>query len=183
MKKLFLFVVLFFIAFGSAHAGSLQVNMNLLSQKDIGEGAGEEGIGEAIGVVTISETAYGLVFTPRLEKLSPGLHGFHVHQNPSCLWAEKDGKTVVGLAAGGHYDPAQTGMHDTPFGKGHLGDLPALYVDENGMATSPVLAPRLKKLEDVRGRALMIHEGGDNYSDEPAKLGGGGARMACGVIN
>ena len=27
----------------------------------------------------------------------------------------------------------------------------------------------------------MIHSGGDNYSDEP-KLGGGGARVACGVI-
>jgi Cu-Zn family superoxide dismutase len=50
------------------------------------------------------------------------------------------------------------------------------------MATSPVLAPRLKKLEDVKGRALMIHAGGDNYSDTPAKLGGGGARMACGLI-
>jgi Cu-Zn family superoxide dismutase len=28
----------------------------------------------------------------------------------------------------------------------------------------------------------MIHDGGDNYSDEPAKLGGGGNRMVCGVI-
>lgn len=182
MKKLFLLVVLSLIACGTAYAGSLQVDMNLLTEKDIGEGSGEEGIGEGIGVVTITETEYGLVFTPRLEKLSPGLHGFHVHQNPSCRWAGKDGKTVPGLAAGGHYDPAETGMHDTPFGEGHLGDLPALYVDENGMATSPVLAPRLKKLEDVKGRSLMIHAGGDNYSDMPAKLGGGGARMACGVI-
>jgi superoxide dismutase, Cu-Zn family len=28
----------------------------------------------------------------------------------------------------------------------------------------------------------MIHSGGDNYSDAPAPLGGGGARIACGVI-
>jgi Cu-Zn family superoxide dismutase len=28
----------------------------------------------------------------------------------------------------------------------------------------------------------MIHEGGDNYSDQPKPLGGGGARIACGVI-
>ncbi len=28
----------------------------------------------------------------------------------------------------------------------------------------------------------MIHAGGDNYSDTPEKLGGGGARVACGVI-
>ena len=29
----------------------------------------------------------------------------------------------------------------------------------------------------------MIHAGGDNYSDQPQPLGGGGARIACGVIN
>ncbi|TXH61396.1 MAG: superoxide dismutase [Cu-Zn] SodC2, partial [Thiothrix sp.] len=60
-------------------------------------------------------------------------------------------------------------------------DLPALYVDSEGKATNPVLAPRLK-LADLSGRALMIHAGGDNHSDHPAPLGGGGARMACGVI-
>ena len=38
------------------------------------------------------------------------------------------------------------------------------------------------KLADVKGRAIMIHAGGDNYSDQPAPLGGGGARIACGVI-
>jgi len=34
---------------------------------------------------------------------------------------------------------------------------------------------------DVKGRSIMIHAGGDNYSDQPAPLGGGGARIACGV--
>jgi len=43
-----------------------------------------------------------------------------------------------------------------------------------------VLAPRLK-MTDVKGHALMVHAGGDNYSDNPEKLGGGGARIACGV--
>jgi superoxide dismutase, Cu-Zn family len=28
----------------------------------------------------------------------------------------------------------------------------------------------------------MIHAGGDNYADQPQPLGGGGARIACGVI-
>ncbi len=32
------------------------------------------------------------------------------------------------------------------------------------------------------GRSIMIHAGGDNYSDTPARLGGGGARVACGVV-
>jgi Cu-Zn family superoxide dismutase len=88
---------------------------------------------------------------------------------------------VPGLAAGGHYDPAGAGRHAGPYENGHLGDLPALYVDANGKANNPVLAPRLK-LSDLKGRSLMIHAGGDNYSDNPKKLGGGGARMACGVL-
>jgi Cu-Zn family superoxide dismutase len=54
-------------------------------------------------------------------------------------------------------------------------------VAADGTATQPVLAPRLK-LADVQGHALMVHAGGDNHSDHPAPLGGGGARVACGVI-
>ena len=141
----------------------------------------EKGVGASVGQVTVSESRYGLVFTPALQGLSPGIHGFHVHQNPSCEPAEKDGKMVAAGAAGGHYDPAATNAHGAPWGDGHLGDLPALYVDANGSATQPVLAPRLKP-GDIKGRALMVHAGGDNHSDHPAALGGGGARVSCGVI-
>jgi Cu-Zn family superoxide dismutase len=109
------------------------------------------------------------------------LHGFHVHENPSCESKEKDGKMVPALAAGGHYDPAASNRHGLPWGEGHLGDLPALFVDAMGNANYPVLAPRLK-IADVKGRSLMVHAGGDNHADHPAPLGGGGARMACGVI-
>lgn len=140
-----------------------------------------QGTSTAVGSVSIVESPYGLVFTPALKNLSPGLHGFHVHENPSCAPKDKDGKPVPALAAGGHFDPAATKRHGTPWGDGHLGDLPALYVDAAGAATNPVLAPRLK-MADVRGRSLMIHAGGDNHADHPAPLGGGGARVACGVI-
>lgn len=141
-----------------------------------------DGIGAAIGEVTVHETAYGLVFTPQLHGLSSGIHGFHIHENPSCATKEKDGTKVAALAAGGHYDPTKSGVHGTPWGDGHLGDLPALLVDADGKATQPVLAPRLKTLAEIKGRALMVHAGGDNHADDPAPLGGGGARAACGVI-
>ena len=88
---------------------------------------------------------------------------------------------VPGLAAGGHYDPSGTGRHDGPYGDGHNGDLPPLYVGADGRSTIPVLAPRLK-VADIRYRSLMIHAGGDNFSDQPKKLGGGGPRMVCGVV-
>ncbi len=139
------------------------------------------GIGADAGTITISETQYGLVFTPDLRGLPPGLHGFHSHENPSCAPMEKDGKMVAALAAGGHLDPAKTGKHGTPWGDGHLGDLPPLYVAADGTATQPVLGPRLKA-SDVAARSLMVHAGGDNHADHPAPLGGGGARMVCGVV-
>lgn len=140
-----------------------------------------DGVGASLGQVVATQSPYGVVFTPALSGLVPGLHGFHVHEKPDCGAAEKDGKKVAGLAAGGHFDPAKTGHHGMPWGDGHLGDLPPLYVDASGKADQPVLAPRLK-LSDLAGHSLMVHAGGDNHSDHPAPLGGGGARMACGVI-
>lgn len=142
----------------------------------------DSGIGKIIGVIKLSDSDQGLLLDPNLGDLTPGLHGFHVHEQPSCDSAEKDGKKVAGLAAGGHYDPARTSQHKGPQGKGHHGDLPALIVKEDGSATQTLLAPRLK-LRDIVGRSIMIHEGGDNYSDQPKPLGGGGSRVACGVID
>ncbi|MCB5191452.1 superoxide dismutase family protein [Methylobacillus arboreus] len=141
----------------------------------------EAGAGKDIGQVLVTESKYGVVFTPALKGLTPGLHGFHLHQNPSCDTNEQDGKRVPAGAAGAHLDPANANKHGTPWGDGHLGDLPPLYIDANGAASQPVLAPRLK-LKDVSGHALIIHAGGDNHSDHPEKLGGGAGRVACGVI-
>ena len=160
-------------ALGTAAAAEISVPMFL---------AEAQGAGRAIGQVVIAETPYGLDFAPQLTGLPPGLHGFHVHENPSCDAKDKDGTPVPALAAGGHYDPAGSKKHGQPWGDGHLGDLPALFVAASGEASNPVLAPRLKSLADVRGRSLMIHAGGDNHADHPAPLGGGGARQACGVI-
>lgn len=136
-----------------------------------------------VGVVEVTQSKYGLVFTPKLSGLSAGAHGFHLHENPSCEPKEKDGKLVAGLGAGGHWDPKHAGKHGLPWqNDAHLGDLPVLIVDAGGTATTPVLAPRLKRLSQIKGLSLMIHAGGDNHSDHPAPLGGGGPRMACGVI-
>ncbi len=156
----------------SGYAAETNVSMNIAEAK---------GTGAAVGSVRIVETRYGLVFYPTLTGLPPGVHGFHVHENPSCAPGERDGASVAALAAGGHLDPQGTKRHGEPWGDGHLGDLPPLYVSADGSANTPVLAPRLK-LADVLRRSLMVHAGGDNHSDHPAPLGGGGARVACGVI-
>ena len=75
-----------------------------------------------------------------------------------------------------------TGKHAGPTGMGHLGDLPVLTVAANGAAQETLYAPHVASVAALKGHALMIHAGGDNYSDEPAPLGGGGARIACGLI-
>ena len=141
-----------------------------------------DGTGKMIGNVTITESAKGLVFTPKLADLPPGPHGYHVHEVGNCGTSEKDGKKVAAGAAGGHFDPNHTMKHLGPDGAGHLGDLPPLVVGGNGAATVPVAARHLTKLSEVKGKALMIHIGGDNFSDQPKPLGGGGERIACGVI-
>ena len=141
----------------------------------------DKGVGKEVGRITASDSKYGLVLTPALHGLAPGMHGFHVHQNGSCEAKEQGGKMVPALAAGGHLDPAGTNRHGEPWGDGHLGDLPPLYVDSAGNATQPVLAPRLK-VADLAGRSVVVHAGGDNHADHPAPLGGGGARVACGVV-
>jgi Cu-Zn family superoxide dismutase len=139
------------------------------------------GVGTIIGIIEFQDTAKGLKIWPQLRGLTQGQHGTHVHQNPNCATALNNGNVVPGLAAGGHFDPANTGRHEGPTGQGHLGDLPVLYVDAAGRATRSSWAPRLKTT-DLTGRAIIIHAGGDNYSDNPKKLGGGGARVACGVV-
>jgi Cu-Zn family superoxide dismutase len=160
-------------AAGAVQAEEMAVDMYAISA---------EGVGDSLGTITVEDTQYGLLLTPDLQGLEPGIHGFHVHENPDCGPAEKDGEMTAGAAAGGHYDPQNTGAHQGPYDdSGHLGDLPPLYVQTDGTVTTPMLAPRLK-VEDLKGRSLMIHQGGDNFSDQPESLGGGGPRVACGVV-
>jgi Cu-Zn family superoxide dismutase len=173
MKRFLILFAGFLLISSVAWADGVTVSMFLST---------DNGPGKAIGAISVTDTPYGALFTPDLNGLTPGLHGFHVHENAACGPKQKDGKMVPGLAAGGHYDPSGSGRHEGPYGNGHLGDLPPLYVDGNGGSSLPVLAPRLK-VADLNGRSLMIHAGGDNFSDHPEALGGGGPRNACGIIH
>jgi Cu-Zn family superoxide dismutase len=140
-----------------------------------------QGVGASIGTIIFRDTEKGLEVSPKLTGLAPGDHGFHVHENPDCGPKEKDGQMVAALAAGPHFDPTHSGKHLGPHGGGHKGDLPKLEVGADGVASKSAVVPGVK-VADIRNRSIMIHAGGDNYSDTPAPLGGGGARIACGVI-
>lgn len=140
-----------------------------------------DGIGQPIGTLLLMDSRAGLRIEAALGGLPPGPHGLHVHEKGDCGSGMKDGKMQAGIAAGSHYDPAATAKHAGPMGDGHKGDLPVLEVDQDGNATGMVSSLHLS-LSDVRGRAIVIHAGSDNYSDQPKPLGGGGERIACGVV-
>jgi len=153
-------------------AKSIKVTMNLITA---------EGVGKSVGTITIKEGKDGVTLEPKLKDLPAGEHGFHVHEKPSCDPADKEGKKTAGQAAGAHYDPETTKAHKGPGGGGHKGDLPKLVVSDKGEAKDKIDVKGVT-LADFQGRALMIHAGGDNYSDTPKPLGGGGERIACGVV-
>jgi len=154
---------------GIAAAQGVTVDINRIS---------DSGVGEKIGSILITE-AKGVSFKVTVTGLPQGQRGFHVHEKGDCGPGMKDGKMTAGMAAGDHYDPEAKKSHKGPKGTGHKGDLPALSASDKGIVQT-VTAPRLK-LADIKGRSVVIHEGGDNYSDQPEN-GGGKGRVACGVI-
>lgn len=152
-----------------------------------------DGVGEELGSITITGTNDGIVITPRLHGLLPGLHAFHVHEKPSCEPAMQDGKKVAGLAAGGHYNGASSpGPHmemtmNNGMDKGkpndHMkmrGDLPELEAAADGTVTKPVTKEGLK-ITELFNRSLMIHANAEAPTD-PNLPKGGGARIACAVL-
>jgi superoxide dismutase, Cu-Zn family len=155
---------------GLASAQQLTVDINRISK---------DGVGDKIGTVVVSESKKGASFKVSVKGLPAAQRGFHVHEKGDCGPGMKDGKMEAGIAAGEHYDPEGHKSHKGPKGTGHKGDLPLLKGTASGIEQT-VAAPRLK-LADIKGRSLVIHEGGDNYSDRPEN-GGGKGRVACGVI-
>lgn len=158
-----------------AHAAHVTITLHKVTK---------EGVGSEIGRVRLEDSTYGLLIKPDLKGVAPGPHDFDVHENPDCGPVSKNGETIPGGAAGGHYDPKNIGHPDGPYGKGALGDLPNLIAEQDGSVTIPTLAPRLK-VRDVRGRSLVVHAGADRYGQGHASHHHGHARahrVACGII-
>ena len=132
----------------------------------------------AAGVVRFTETEGGVHVTATITGLMPNaMHGFHIHQYGDCSAPD-------GTSAGGHYDPAMTGMHGLPESEGekHAGDLGNLTADENGTAAYDALAPGVTiagSANPILGRAVIVHALPD---DGGQPTGNAGARIGCGVI-
>jgi len=113
-----------------------------------------------------------------IKGLTPGLHGFHVHEF---------GDLSKGCeSAGGHYNP--DGVEHGNIVEGHVGDLGNIEADEDGVARFKVVARRIDLSGDrsIVGRAIVIHADEDDLGkggdEESLKTGNAGERVACGVI-
>lgn len=140
------------------------------------------GVGEEVGTVRVAPAEGGTRFDVDLRGLPPGERGFHLHEKGACgPGPDPNGQVIAGGAAGPHWDPEEHKSHKGPEAAGHLGDLPVIRVNADGTSKGATLASRIKDPAQLRGKALMVHAGGDTYSDQPEN-GGGAGRVACGVI-
>lgn len=136
--------------------------------------------GDMIGTVQLTEGDDAVDFEVELEGLEPGFHGIHVHEYAKC--DQPDFTT-----AGNHFNPEGNEhglMH--PDGS-HLGDLPNIEANQDGLVTDTELTlPEATLMEgknsllDGEGTSLVIHEGQDDGVSQPG--GDTGARIACGLI-
>jgi len=132
---------------------------------------------QAAGTVAFVQRGSIVYVDAHLSGLSPGLHGFHVHEKGDCRAAD-------GSSAGGHFNPtgaAHAGPDNT---QRHAGDLGNITADANGIAVyrAQVTGISLATAEDsIIGRAVIVHANPDDLRTQPA--GNAGARIACGLIS
>lgn len=127
------------------------------------------------GTVTFTKTAEGVKVIADVSGLTPGKHGFHVHEFGDCSAPD-------GTSAGGHFNPEGT-KHGAPTDvERHVGDLGNLQADADGNAyyewTDTFIA--LSGPHSIIGRAIIVHAGEDDLKSQPS--GNAGPRVACGVI-
>lgn len=135
--------------------------------------------GEQVGNATLTEGLEGVKISLEVFRLTPGLHGFHIHTAGKCNPPDF-------MSAGGHFNPhgKKHGLKN-PEGP-HAGDLPNLVIGPDGVAKVEVMASQATlgegrhSLFHPGGTALVIHANPDDEMTDPA--GNAGARIACGVI-
>lgn len=130
----------------------------------------------AKGVVDFTQRGDDVVVAASFSGLTPGAHGFHIHEKGDCSAPDA-------TSAGGHFNP--TGKpHGNPMqGEHHLGDLPMLQADANGNArlNATIRGATLRGgATNLIGRAIVVHAAPDDFRSQPA--GNSGARVSCGVI-
>ncbi len=133
------------------------------------DGSGVEG-----SVTFLQQDGYVLI-DAEVTGLTPGKHGFHIHQYGDCSIAD-------GSSAGGHFNPTNMPHGGPADAKRHVGDLGNLVADQEGVAKYQLkdTVVQLQGPFSIIGRGMLIHQQADDLKSQPS--GAAGKRLACGVI-
>ena len=130
---------------------------------------------DVTGVVVFTKVQNGVKVVADVAGLTPGEHGFHVHEYGDCSASDA-------TSTGGHYNPDNMPHGGPTDMKRHEGDLGNIMADMDGKAhfewTDNLLA--LNGTHSIIGRAVIVHAGKDDLTSQPS--GNAGPRVACGVI-
>jgi Cu-Zn family superoxide dismutase len=135
--------------------------------------------GAEVGVARLRQTAQGIVLSLSLTGVPAGEHAVHIHERGVCVPPFD--------SAGGHFDPGER-AHGFAHPQGaHAGDLPNVFVGQDGRAQVEIFLPGLMlesgsgtPVVDGDGAALVVHAEPDDHHSDPS--GNAGERIACGVI-
>jgi len=128
------------------------------------------------GTVTFTEEADGIRVQANISGLTPGEHGFHVHEFGDCSAPDL-------ASAGGHFNPTNKPHASPDAAERHVGDMGNLHADASGTAKLSYVDHEISLSNDERsviGRSVVVHARADDLKSQPA--GDSGARVACGII-
>ena len=130
---------------------------------------------ETMGTVIFSQKTDGMFVIADVKGLSPGKHGFHIHEFGDC--SQLDGKS-----AGGHFNPTSINHGGPESENRHVGDLGNLIANDDGTAHYEWMDKLLSfsGQNSIIGKAIIVHADEDDLISQPT--GNAGARLACGVI-
>lgn len=127
------------------------------------------------GTVRFYQMCGSVMVTAQIEGLPTGekpcsepIFAFHIHEGTECS-GNMDDRFAN---AKGHYDPDSC-KH--PY---HAGDMPPLF-GAGGKAFLAFVTDRFK-VNDIIGRAVIIHGTDDDFHTQPS--GNAGEKIACGII-
>ena len=130
--------------------------------------------GKVKGQVTFLEETEGVRVTANIEGLTPGKHGFHIHEKGDCSAPDF-------TSAGGHFNPTQM-KHGSPTDpEHHVGDFGNIEANEQGVARFERVFSWLTftGTNSILNKGVIVHANPDDFSQPTGNAGG---RVACGVI-
>ena len=127
------------------------------------------------GTISFTKTEGGIRVEGEVSGLTPGKHGFHIHEFGDLTSAN-------GSAAGGHFNPGGHPHGGPDSEHRHAGDFGNIEANGDGVAKVNFV-DKLITLEGektILGRGLVVHAKADDLKTQPS--GDAGDRVAVGVI-